>query len=210
MASKIDSVNVYQGGDPWPYKVYNLDADSGDVWIFGPYYAWVAGIDSVLVFGEPTIMKIIRVGPEYPDSNWSNFYYQEQYLASGFGVIYHWEEPGNVAFLRGCIVDGDTFGTVTSVHSIMPIVPDKFILRQNYPNPFNPSTTIEYQIAEPAFVTLSIYNTLGQKVALLVNKNQLPGYYKIEFRAGNLSSGSYYYRLQANNKTIIKKMILLR
>jgi len=190
---------------------YDLEADSGDVWIYGPYYAWVAGIDSVLVFGEATIMKIIRVGPEYPDSNWSNFYYQEQYLASGFGIIYHWEEPGNVAFLRGCIVGGDTFGTVTSVHSSILNIPNEFILNQNYPNPFNPTTTIQFELPVPAKVQLTVYDLLGRRVRKLVNAEQTIGNYAVEFDARDLSSGVYVYQLVVADKAVLsRKMILLK
>jgi len=83
-------------------------------------------------------------------------------------------------------------------------------LKQNYPNPFNPTTTIEYQITAPSPVKLTIFNSMGQNVATLVNEYRLPGFYKVDFNAEGLSSGLYFYRLQANGITLTKKMIFLQ
>jgi hypothetical protein len=87
-------------------------------------------------------------------------------------------------------------------------------LYQNYPNPFNPSTTIKYQIPELSFVTLKIYDVLGNEIATLVNEEKPAGSYEINFNAANLSSGIYIYQLSAAGEAgrFIKtrKMILLR
>ena len=94
--------------------------------------------------------------------------------------------------------------------SVSETIPNKFELYQNYPNPFNPSTTIGYSIAQRGFVELNVYDILGQKVVTLVNMEQLKGSYKIDFNASNLTSGVYFYRLQSNDFTETKKLILLR
>jgi uncharacterized Ntn-hydrolase superfamily protein len=99
-----------------------------------------------------------------------------------------------------------------------PISPHKFYLYQNSPNPFNPSTIIKYTIPnviasgakQSQFVTLKVYDVLGNEVATLVNKEQVPGVYEILFDASSLSSGTYFYKLQAGNFVETKKMILLR
>ncbi|MFA3784083.1 kelch repeat-containing protein [Melioribacteraceae bacterium 4301-Me] len=87
-----------------------------------------------------------------------------------------------------------------------------FRLYQNYPNPFNPGTTIEYVLPKESFVNLTVYNSLGEKVAILVNEYQRNGKYKVRFTANvkNLASGIYFYSLRAGNNVITKKMILLR
>lgn len=74
-------------------------------------------------------------------------------------------------------------------------------LFQNYPNPFNPSTTISYDILKPTHITLKLYNMLGREIAILVDKDQLQGNYKIDFDASNynLSSGIYFIRIRAGN-----------
>jgi Carboxypeptidase regulatory-like domain/Secretion system C-terminal sorting domain len=89
-------------------------------------------------------------------------------------------------------------------------VPNKFALYNNYPNPFNPSTTIKFSIPHASHVTLDIYNIVGQKVAQLVNENMTAGNYNVEFKADNLSSGIYLYRLQTDGFSSTKKMILMK
>lgn len=86
----------------------------------------------------------------------------------------------------------------------------KFHLYDNYPNPFNPKTVISYQIPVTSKVQLKIYNILGQEITTLVNKEQLPGIYEVEFDAVNLSSGVYFYQLQFNDKIETKKMLFLK
>jgi hypothetical protein len=89
-------------------------------------------------------------------------------------------------------------------------IPQKFGISQNYPNPFNPVTVIEYDIPEESDVLIIVYDILGQEVATLVNEHKEPGSYKINWVAGNLSSGVYIYRIQAGEFAMIKKLILAR
>lgn len=88
--------------------------------------------------------------------------------------------------------------------------PVGYFLNQNYPNPFNPSTEISFSLAKSSFVTLEVYNSLGQKVAALINDKMNPGSYKVKFNASNLSSGIYYYKIQAGEFHSVKKMLLLQ
>jgi hypothetical protein len=88
--------------------------------------------------------------------------------------------------------------------------PLAFQLEQNYPNPFNPSTKINYQISQNDFVSLKIYNVLGDEVATLVNENKPAGNYEVTFDASLLSSGTYFYKLQAGSFVETKKMMLLK
>ncbi len=97
-----------------------------------------------------------------------------------------------------------------NVEQIKNIVADKFKLEQNYPNPFNPSTKIRYSIPENSFVTLKVFNLLGEEIETLVNGEQSAGVYEATFDASKLSSGIYFYTLSTKNSVITKKMILVR
>ncbi len=95
-------------------------------------------------------------------------------------------------------------------------VPSRFVLNQNYPNPFskgaagNSTTNIKYSIPRSEFVTLKVYNSLGQQVAVLKNRFQRAGIYRVHFDASKLASGVYIYTLRAGNFSASKKMILLK
>jgi hypothetical protein len=90
------------------------------------------------------------------------------------------------------------------------VAPTEYSLSQNYPNPFNPSTTISYSVPTAGRVSLSIFNTLGQEVALLTNDHKGAGTHSARWDATNVPSGIYFYRLQAGQFVETKKMILLR
>jgi hypothetical protein len=88
--------------------------------------------------------------------------------------------------------------------------PVSFKLEQNYPNPFNLVTTISYDLAETADVSLTVFNTRGEQVASLVNGRQTSGVHHVSFDASDLSSGIYLYKLQANDHVLTRKMVLAR
>jgi hypothetical protein len=90
------------------------------------------------------------------------------------------------------------------------LTPDSYNLAQNYPNPFNPTTTIQYSIPRRSNVTLKVYDVLGNEVTTLVNEEKPAGSYEVEFNASKLSSGIYFYELQAGSFVETKKMILIR
>lgn len=90
------------------------------------------------------------------------------------------------------------------------VTPDVFSLSQNYPNPFNPSTIIQYSIPMNEFVTLKVYDVLGREVKTLVSKEQSAGVYNIEFNASKLTSGVYFYRIEAGSFVSVKKLLLLK
>ncbi len=90
------------------------------------------------------------------------------------------------------------------------ILPKEYSLSQAYPNPFNPTTTISYGLPEASYVTLKIYNTLGQEVASLVHEQKVAGYYSVEWNASSLTSGMYIYRITAGKFSESKKMQLVK
>jgi len=89
-------------------------------------------------------------------------------------------------------------------------IPTQYSLGQNYPNPFNPSTTISFSILNSEFITLKVFDVLGNEAATLVNEEKSAGTYQVEFDANKLSSGIYFYKLQAGNFIETKKMILMK
>ena len=97
--------------------------------------------------------------------------------------------------------------SITSV-PIRQNTPREFTLEQNFPNPFNPTTDLRFSIADSRFVSLKVYDVLGQEVATLVNNTLPAGSYDITFNARFLSSGVYFYRLSAGGTVQTKKMIL--
>ncbi len=90
------------------------------------------------------------------------------------------------------------------------LTPATYSLSQNYPNPFNPSTTINFQIARDGFVSLKIYDILGNEVKTLVNGYINRGSHHVEFSGAGLSSGIYFYKLQTDGYTAVKKLMLLK
>jgi photosystem II stability/assembly factor-like uncharacterized protein len=91
------------------------------------------------------------------------------------------------------------------------LIPVNYSVSQNFPNPFNPSTVIKYQIPQNSFVSLKVYNSLGQEAATLVNGMINAGTHEVQFNASNLSSGVYYYVINAGNDFVqTKKMILIK
>ena len=89
-------------------------------------------------------------------------------------------------------------------------LPKSFMLSQNFPNPFNPSTTIRYQLPRGEFVSLKVFDVLGNKIESLVNEEKLAGSYEVNFVATGLPSGIYFYKMQAGSLVKTKKMILLK
>ena len=89
-------------------------------------------------------------------------------------------------------------------------IPKIFHVSQNYPNPFNPVTTINYSISKTSLVTIKVYDISGKEIETLVNEQKMPGNYRIKFDAAKLSSGVYFYKMQAGNFVSTKKLVLLK
>ena len=131
-------------------------------------------------------------------------------------------EPQNYSFTDENIENGthlysliqfDYDGTSEAVGEIEVTVnniPNEFSLLQNYPNPFNPSTIISFTVPERTKIVLKVYDVLGAEVAELFNDIKSPGRYEVEFNSNGLSSGIYFYTIQAGKFTDSKKMIILK
>lgn len=126
---------------------------------------------------------------------------QSRGITANGGSIYATEKIDGLSVYRNDLV--------TSVGG-KEIVPTRFDLLQNYPNPFNPVTNIAIELSERAFVTLEIYNLLGERVAILLKKQMPAGSFNVTFNASALPSGMYLYRMQANGFSSVRKMLLLK
>jgi hypothetical protein len=107
----------------------------------------------------------------------------------------------NLAFVLNSIIDIRQIGTE---------IPGTYSLKQNYPNPFNPVTKISFDIPQKAFVSLKVYDILGKEVVRLVSEEKSAGKYIIDFNASYLSSGVYFYKLEAGDFTETRRMVVLK
>ena len=127
------------------------------------------------------------------------------------------DENTATALVRGTNSDGMATTTMITVSS-EPLavddnnntIPSEYTLEQNYPNPFNPNTTIQFSIPEQSFVTLEIFNVLGEKITTLVLKELNAGTHKYEWSPGTQPGGIYFYKLSTNNFQQTKKLVLLK
>jgi len=193
------TIEHYYAGQP---------SDSGRVWVEDDV---LMGIDADAIYRwtseEPVETKKIRY------CVWSNGLDPlVSYTIRGRGgSSLNWDETPDSLEIPECILlqYRDLTTLATEKNDINK--PAKFTLQQNYPNPFNPTTNIRYSLKNKSDVHLNIYNLIGQKVATLVNEVKNRGSYIVTFdaQAKGLSSGVYFYRLETNQGTITKKMLLL-
>jgi hypothetical protein len=127
---------------------------------------------------------------------------QIQIVGPSTGSDYH---IGSYFILDDIALSG-TVGVSEETENIPTIIQ----LKQNYPNPFNPNSTIAFDLPKATYVTLTIYNTLGQQIVTLVDAQHQPGRYDVQFDGSKLTSGVYLYRLTADGFTQTKKMLLLK
>jgi len=102
-------------------------------------------------------------------------------------------------------------GIITSVDGDQTTIPDKLTLHQNYPNPFNPSTVIAFDLPERETVSLKVYDMLGREITTLIDNEEFgAGSFMVEFNAGNLSSGHYFYTLVTETALVTKRMLFIK
>ncbi|MFZ4621011.1 MAG: T9SS type A sorting domain-containing protein [Bacteroidota bacterium] len=119
-------------------------------------------------------------------------------------------DPADLRVLINWVLQGAVENPTTEVRTGNAEVIPTFALQQNYPNPFNPSTTIEYSVAVPGNVRLTVYNELGKECAVLFDRTMEAGSYRYMFDASALPSGVYYYRIQSAGSSHVKKLMLVK
>ena len=179
--------------DPFDYLIIWADEDGGQAGLHANFKLSGSGEVLFLSNTDSQIVDEIVFGEQYTDISTGR-------LPNGTGdfgtLIPTFSSENLTAVIDSGDVNQDT--------------PEHFFLQQNYPNPFNPTTTISWQVAVTGHVDLSIYNILGEKVTILVNEEKNAGLYQVEWDASGLSTGIYFYRLQAVHYQEIKKAILIR
>jgi hypothetical protein len=148
---------------------------------------------------------------------WSNYRWSDSSWTlanipgSKAGVVTFYDSSGNsYSYLDCCSLILKYRAVATGVADEGGYDAVAYSLSQNYPNPFNPSTTITFELPKSAVVRLSVYDMLGREVSVLVNERRDAGVHEVKFEASALSSGVYFYRLQAGDFTHTKRLLLLR
>jgi len=182
-------------------NAYGLSSDVTLVWYKVPdaeqYTVQVAKDSSfrTLVVNDSTVTDSTKAVPGLLDNTW-----------------YYWRVNGRNAAGTGPWSEVWKFavGIPTGIRSQGNEIPEEFALWQNYPNPFNPSTTIRFSLPQRSHVTLKVFDVLGREVATLVDRELSAGEHAVVFDAKALSSGVYFYRLQAGNFVEQKKMVVVK
>ncbi len=150
------------------------------------------------VYIDTTVIPKDTIWNEIVDSYWPR-------ITKGLGVSSY---AFDLEALVGAVINGVGYGTLVDIEKNSDVVYN-FQLYQNYPNPFNPTTVISYSIPQPDYVTLKIFDLLGNEIQTLVDKYQTSGQHKIHFNGEKLASGVYVYCLITGNNFITSRKLLL-
>lgn len=202
-----DSFYVYLNKfDSTETPYYKKNAVIGDTWTIYPYVYTIEDTFVANVFGEQTTVKFLTID--------SGLLLIHEYWTEKFGKLSssQFPNPWLKENLLGCVIEGTAYGDTSFIIISVEdeFSPEGFVLSQNFPNPFNPSTTMNFTLPEGDFVTLEVFNVLGEKVKTLVNEFKLAGTHTIQFEADGLASGTYLYVLRTANLTQAKKMQLIK
>ncbi len=218
----VDSTNVHSALCPWV-------GEDQDEWLITPavklpddgillrFYAgfstnWLSAATlkaHISTDGGSNWTEIWEASDDSAGWKWREINVDLSGYKNNSNVLIAWQYVGNNGDLAAIDDVSLTFGLV-GVEEEAAEAPDNFELNQNYPNPFNPTTIISYKLPKREFVSLTVYNLLGEKVAGLVNKIQEAGNHKINFHASRLASGVYIYRIKAGSFVKSRKMMLLK
>jgi len=163
---------------------------------------WISGGTSQSTVGPGDIFFVISSGPLTIGAG--------ETVRVGFGIIGGVDLATLQTNADAADVQWDEIITLVGVADPVAAIPAEYNLGQNYPNPFNPTTTISYDLPEAGFVSLKVFDLLGAEIATLVNTHQPAGSHAIRFDASTLSSGVYFYKIQAGSFTATRKLLLVR
>jgi hypothetical protein len=197
---------TYTGDTPLPVELKSFEAVSGDRMVT---LNWTTATElnnqyfevqrSTAASGWTMVGKVDGVGTSMTEHSYS---YVDHAVVNGVTYTYR---------LLSHDINGEVHEYASTVEATPGApMPTEYTLSQNFPNPFNPNTSISYSVKEAGFVNLKVYNLIGQEVATLVAGEMPAGSYTASFTATDLPSGVYVYRLEVNNFTAQKKMVLLK
>lgn len=191
--------NVYigksnTGGSDWS-NVFSTSNEVNSVYFVNANRGWFARENGKILFTSDG-------GTSFSEQNSS-------VTTNLYCVYFLNDSTGWIATSNGIILKTNT-GGITKISVTADFISGNFYLSQNYPNPFNPSTRLEFRISNLGFATLKVFDALGKEVAILVNETLSPGSYEAEFNGADLPGGIYFYRLETNDISISKRMILLK
>jgi subtilisin-like proprotein convertase family protein len=196
ISPELDTIKIYSGQNQLGANdniitIFDDQADSSLLpnryTSFGPIVKPHKGINIILNGKDPSGIWTLRV---VDNGN-----------ASDVGILYCWGLQIN----NGSVLDNKTVQNSEELNT-----PYSFSLAQNYPNPFNPSTGISFSIGKDGLAKLIVFDVLGKEIAVLVNNELKAGHYNVNFNASGLSSGVYFYRLDAAGFSETKKMMLVK
>ncbi len=204
LCSENDSLYYYDTADSLDCLIFTFNQSDSST-----YYS--CGFDSLQVIND-LVANIFGIEDTFqrhsPPWGWSIF---ELFKLYGLHFFSYYGPLQQVDYsLSGCIISGVTFGELLVSIKKDIRFPINYSLSQNYPNPFNPTTTINYQIPGINFVTIKVYDVLGNEVVILINEEKDVGNYEVEFDGKDLPSGVYFYTLKAGSFVETKKMVLMK
>lgn len=218
------SLKYYERIDSANAKVYRFDedsAESGQEYLIEDLRAEVGDTVknyryhltpyTVLYSADTTFFQVDSHFKRYYSESLMGYTYD---LVKYFGITWvsnTFDFGSDDRRLKGAVINGTLYGdtTITGVKD-EPDPVTSFSLFQNYPNPFNPATSIQYALGSRQYVTIKVYDALGNEVATLVNGEKAAGSYSVQFDGSKLSSGIYLYELKASNFIRIRKMVMLK
>lgn len=187
--------NTTNGGSSWQLQYSDMYNALWAVFFSDKHNGWVSGYGGNLLHTSNggSTWEVQRSGTS---GQLNSLYFIDQYTGWAAGTY---------------VILKTTNGGVTfAAEDKGSEIPEQYFLSQNYPNPFNPSTKINYSLPEGSNVQIKIYDVIGNEIKILVDGYESAGSHDVNFDAGNLSSGVYFYRIQAEKFTITKKMVLVR
>ena len=205
-----ETIYQYSQDDSTEYLKYDFSKTVGDtvsyINPFGLGYApfFITEDEHMLVFD--TQRRVVEFYYYYTESN---LVFNEA-ISDSIGIIYFRYNHEWDYNLRGAIIAGKIYGSITSENEVKNRIPIKPNLYQNYPNPFNPSTIINYDLPNTMNVEITIYNVVGQKLQTLVNSTQQKGSHTVTWNASRCSSGTYFCRMRCGDFLTTSKLILIK